>query len=138
MKTCFKCQRELPLSDFYKHKMMADGHLGKCKGCAKNDATEHRNNNIEKIRKYDRDRGNRKTPGYLRELREKFPRQYKAQYLSTNAVRDGRMKQEPCEVCGEKAHGHHDDYDYPLTVRWLCPAHHHQWHRDNGEGKNRN
>lgn len=36
-KTCFKCNVEKPISEFYVHKMMGDGHLGKCKECAKND-----------------------------------------------------------------------------------------------------
>ena len=35
----------------------------------------------------------------------------------------------PCEVCGTaKTHGHHDDYDKPLTVRWLCGPHHRELH----------
>src|SRR5690349_9971798 len=39
-----------------------------------------------------------------------------------------------CEQCGaEPAQAHHDSY-YPdrwLDVRWLCPNHHLEWHREN-------
>jgi hypothetical protein len=39
-KVCFKCGRELPLDQFYKHKQMGDGHLNKCIECTKNDEHE--------------------------------------------------------------------------------------------------
>lgn len=37
IKTCFKCKKEKPLTEFYKHPAMGDGHLGKCKECTRLD-----------------------------------------------------------------------------------------------------
>lgn len=137
MKKCFKCGIEKELSGFYKHPAMKDGHVNKCKECNKNDVGEHRIKNIEKIRKYDRDRGNRQTKEYHDDYRKKYPNKYRAVNMVNNNIRSGNLVKKPCEVCGaEKVCGHHDDYNEPLNVRWLCQSHHKQWHAENGEGKN--
>lgn len=46
-KVCFKCGRELPLSSFYKHPQMGDGHLNKCKDCTKADVSRDYERNIQ-------------------------------------------------------------------------------------------
>ena len=48
-----------------------------------------------------------------------------------HALRTGRIIRAPCEVCGDTAGAHHDDYDKPLSVRWLCFIHHRQYHKNN-------
>ncbi len=37
----------------------------------------------------------------------------------------GKIKRLPCEICGsQESQMHHEDYDRPLEVRWLCrPCH---------------
>lgn len=46
------------------------------------------------------------------------------------AVQQGQLIKEPCEVCGDvNSEAHHDDYDKPLEVRWLCRKHHNELHR---------
>jgi len=43
----------------------------------------------------------------------------------SNAIRDGRLSRQPCEVCqAPEAQAHHADYSKPLEVRWLCFRHH--------------
>ena len=59
--------------------------------------------------------------------------------MVNNAVRDKRIhKPDTCSECGAggRIHGHHDDYAFPLTVRWLCPMCHTAWHMTHGSGLN--
>jgi DNA-binding transcriptional regulator YiaG len=53
-----------------------------------------------------------------------------ARRLVTIALRNGWVERQPCEICGDiPTDAHHDDYAEPLTVRWLCEAHHQDQHR---------
>jgi hypothetical protein len=138
MKKCFKCGDIKPINEYYRHPKMADGHVGKCKECNKIDVRKNRESKAEYYRAYDRARGNRLPLGYNREYIARYPNKYKAHSMVGNAVRDGKLFREPCSECGldENIHAHHDDYAKPLNVRWLCAAHHHQWHKKHGEGLN--
>lgn len=116
---------------------MRDGYLNKCKECNKADVRENRKKNISYYRDYDRKRGNRQSKDYQDNYKKQFPKKYKAHTMVGNQIRAGNIKRMSCEVCGaESAHAHHDDYDYPLSIRWLCAAHHCEWHAKNGEARN--
>lgn len=54
---------------------------------------------------------------------------WKINQVVRGAVKSGKLKKQPCEVCGdENVHAHHDDYNSPLDVKWLCPLHHKELH----------
>lgn len=45
------------------------------------------------------------------------------------ALRRGELREAPCETCGGwPVQAHHDHYDRPLDVRWLCSPCHHSVH----------
>lgn len=57
---------------------------------------------------------------------------HEARWAVRRAVASGSLAKGSCETCGSAVtHGHHDDYTAPLSVRWLCPKHHREWHRHN-------
>jgi ribosome-binding protein aMBF1 (putative translation factor) len=134
-KTCFKCGKEKDLDEFYKHPMMADGHLNKCKECAKADVRQHRRDNPGRLQEYElkrrKDPERRKNQArYNKNAQVRERTKYIARYMVRNAIRDGRLKQGSCEDCGgtEAIEAHHDDYCRPLDVTWLCFQCHQQRH----------
>ena len=142
LKTCFKCNTEKPLTEFYKHSEMADGHLNKCKKCTKIDTRRNRADRSEYYRDYDQHRAmqpdrvaaryqySQTEAGKAAAIRAKqvfkarHPQKRKAHIAVGNALASGKLKRQPCIVCGKKAQGHHEDYNKPLDVTWLCTFHH--------------
>ncbi len=111
---------------------MADGYLGKCKDCTKQDSENRR-----KIKELDpvwseleaerhREKSRRVDISVWRKAN---PEKYHAHTVLNNAVRDGKVIKKPCEICGKiKVHAHHENYNLPLEVVWLCVKHHSEIH----------
>lgn len=139
IKKCFKCSKEKPLNEFYKHSQMADGYLGKCKECTKKDTHQRSINPIsrEKIRLYEQKRFNnlerkKKIAEYQRNTRKNNNEKYKARTKVKVSIRNGSLTKLSCEICGNsKSEAHHEDYSKPLDVRWLCFSHHRMIHGQN-------
>lgn len=138
MKKCFKCGEVKSLADFYKHPKMSDGHVNKCKECNKADVRENRAKKLQYYRQYDVDRyanspdrraaAASRTRGWI----ERHPERRSAHHAVQSAVRGGKLsKPDACSACGSKGviHGHHEDYDKPLDVVWLCPPCHSDAHK---------
>lgn len=139
MKICFKCGIEKPRSEFYAHKMMADGLLGKCKECTKAamrarwaampDEAKARDNAVRKERPGYRERADAQTKRYI----AANPAKLAARKAVTRAVMAGKLIRQPCVVCGAALTlGHHESYakERRLEVVWLCHKHHVARHRE--------
>lgn len=121
-KICFKCNEDKPLSDYYKHRGMSDGHLNKCKLCAQKDTKTRADifsqdpNWVEK--EQERHRAKYYRLGYKEKrkptteqekiaqtkYREKFPEKYKAKNFSYRKIKS------------LKGHSHHWSYN---KEHWL-------------------
>lgn len=124
-KACIDCNQEKPRTEFYRSKGTIDGYQKRCKPCQKEYQQEIFRKNLKAKKRMQRTNPrNKKT---------------KAKELVEQAVYAGVLiKPEKCEECGLEGliQGHHDDYDMPLEVRWLCRQCHVDWHQINGEGLN--
>lgn len=112
---------------------MSDGHLGKCKTCAKRDVTKYRWDNIDTVRA--RENAQKRDPVKQREItkawRAEDSRRTHCHNAVRRAVKSGKLIIPASCKCGrEKVGAHHDDYDKPLDVMWLCQACHKQRHKE--------
>lgn len=136
MKTCKRCGASKPLEEFYAQPGNNDGRAGKCKECAKELALSNRNDNIERARAYDRERG--KTASRIastieqnRIWRSADRRRTKAHNAVARAMKAGTIEKKPCCRCGsDKSMAHHESYDRPLDVTWYCQVDHKQRHKE--------
>ena len=122
MKSCTKCGESKPLSEYYKQADKADGHRKECKECHR---VASRRNSIQTrdIRAY-----------RLKHNIHFDPRKNKARQMIANHIRLGNLtRPESCSECNKpcKPHGHHDNYNHGLDVRWLCSVCHGEWHSNN-------
>lgn len=149
MRKCKLCMQEKDVAEYYASRQTM------CKECVKRSALEYRNNNLEKVRAYDRQRGqlehrkeqNRERNriynclGRQKEWVKANPDKRMAHIIVGNALHSGRLvRPNKCEACNTECtpHGHHEDYAKPLDVWWLCKDCHGKRHREINEERRQN
>lgn len=78
---------------------------------------------------------------FYRNCMPDFSKKERCHNLVEKAVKKGTLKNPyKCSECGSEdtfkdgrtaIQAHHDDYDRPLDIRWLCQKCHHEWHKNN-------
>lgn len=118
LKRCSCCKVEKPIADFQNHRRRKDGKQPWCRPCQNAVMLQWGRDNPEQA------------AAKSARWAERHPKKKEAHRAVQRAVKKGLLIKTPCEVCGEKkVEGHHDDYDKPLVVRWLCHKHHMELHR---------
>jgi len=126
--------------NFYRHPMMADGHLSFCKPCIRRQVTNRRDANPELHAARDRQRYQtqpqrreqfRHRPRLPREVRQAHGRVRRA------VLRGDMTRPSTCEQCRTEGYieAAHYDYAQPLLVRWLCRRCHRKWDAVNPKSK---
>ena len=150
MKTCTKCKRNLPETKYHKDKSRKDGMQYTCKRCQSNlkmawekdhparcRATwqkynaAHRSEVNERCRKYRASR-QLEIAEYNRRRYPLYKKEIAAVSRANYAKSIGILVPQPCTACGSTRNidGHHDDYNKPLEVRWLCRLCHGRLHAE--------
>ena len=147
---CKKCKSTLSVEKFYTYQM------NECKDCTCKRVRKNRKQKREYYLQFDRNRnmdshrvaarreyiqteaGKAARRKATAKHKENYPNEYKAKNIFRYALRSGKIiKIANCQQCGnESQEAHHDDYNHPLDVRWLCIPCHKEWHKHN-TAKNR-
>jgi hypothetical protein len=136
VKTCFKCGKTLPVGEFHCDKSRKDGLDPRCKDCARLRMKASRQANVESRRLYDLKRKHSPSRCAAKnEAAKIYAKRHRARMNCNSAIyyalKAGRVQKTPCFICGAvESEAHHPDYDQPLSVIWLCKAHHKQLHTE--------
>jgi hypothetical protein len=129
-KVCTKCGTDKPFSEYGKHRLGKHGLRPRCKTCVAAENAIYRAGTVEHRAAYNAS-WKREHPenhrAYNASWIERHPEATFAHRQLRNAVRRGELaRPTSCESCGGtgRVHAHHDDYDKPLDVVWLCAVCH--------------
>lgn len=137
---CSRCKSWLEPKYFYKDSRNPNGLKSQCKKCHTECNIRTRDNDLK--RDHNRDYMRKKRDANKDEFRKKEKhaarlrlrcRKVKARYMLNYAVKKGDViKPKLCNSCSKnkKLTAHHEDYNKPYDVIWLCYECHGLYHRN--------
>ena len=117
-KACTTCGKVKPLTDFYRDRRIRSGYFTECKVCIRLRNVAWVKANPE--RNYDHQKSWHKKNGDV----------VQCWGVIAYAIRQGRITKKPCVKCGtvNDIHAHHENYNEPHNITWLCRKHHVELH----------
>jgi hypothetical protein len=125
-KVCRTCGIEKDITEFYVHSQMADGYLNICKDCVRERLRRYRRENPERLAMIDRRKHLKQMArAEVRERKREYARSWSVQHNKIYCLVQRHLKSSKpdlCEKCHSRPakHAHHEDYNKPLEVTWLC------------------
>jgi hypothetical protein len=134
-KKCTRCGEIKSTDEFYKVKNRPNG-TGICSHCKKcqNIMTaewerKNRKQNYDRHQRY-RIAHMKLYSNSVKQWRIRNKNKLMAHRIVRNAIRRKDLIRGSCSICGlPNAHAHHESYEEPLKITWLCRKHHLMRHR---------
>ena len=131
---CSKCKEMKLLKHFTKNRSRLLGHNPYCRQCQAVYTLAYRKTKKGKMaldlayKKWAQSQTGRRTRHRInRKYLDMYPERCRARSAVKQATINGTLvRPKSCSNCGidGKVHAHHEDYDKPLDVVWLCPSCH--------------
>jgi hypothetical protein len=120
-KWCWMCRRRLPVEEFSFSRSNYDGLSSHCRECGKAYKLQHYEQYYGEY--YER----------TRQYRREKPERYRCYWIVQEAIKNGDLvRPGMCSKCGKRDDivAHHDDYNRPFDIVWLCVSCDRQLHAD--------
>lgn len=115
MRKCKTCKKRQNTNEFYGEE---DNY---CKTCRSKAHKLWREKNRDKYLKSKKES--------LKKYKQKYPQRVKAVNAVSRLIKKGTIVRLPCEYCGKSpTEAHHENYDKPFDVIFLCRKHHLERH----------